>query len=194
MKNVFKLLFFVIYIIAIFSLKNYKILGIYIIINLVISKMLNAKFLAFLKNIKIIMILVIFTAIINIIFGSIEDGIVLGIRILIAYNFTYIFSTTFDILEFAQTIEIILKPLYIFKINVKDISLIISIALCMIPILSEELEQTKNSLKSKGYKFKLNNLDLYIKPIMISILKRTDELEKTLIVKGYLEQERKEWI
>ena len=32
-----------------------------------------------------------------------------------------------------------------------------------------------------------NNLDLYIKPIMISILKRTDELEKTLIVKGYLE-------
>ena len=54
-------------------------------------------------------------------------------------------------------------------------------------ILSEELEQTKNSLKSKGYKFKLNNLDLYIKPIMISILKRTDELEKTLIVKGYLE-------
>ena len=187
MKNVFKLLFFVIYIIAIFSLKNYRILGIYIIINFVISKMLNAKFLAFLKNIKIIMILVIFTAIINIIFGSIEDGIVLGIRILIAYNFTYIFYTTFDILEFAQTIEIILKPLYIFKINVKDISLIISIALCMIPILSEELEQTKNSLKSKGYKFKLNNLDLYIKPIMISILKRTDELEKTLIVKGYQE-------
>lgn len=63
----------------------------------------------------------------------------------------------------------------------------ISIALCMIPMLSDELEQTKNSLKSKGYKFKLNNLDLYIKPIMISILKRTDELEKTLIVKGYRE-------
>ena len=72
------------------------------------------------------------------IFGSIEDGIVLGIRILIAYNFTYIFSSTFDILEFAQTIELILKPLYFLKINVKDISLIISIALCMIPILKEE--------------------------------------------------------
>ena len=104
-------------------------------------------------------------------------------RILIAYNFTYIFSATFDILEFSRTVEIILNP----KINVKDISLIISIALCMIPILSKELEQTKNSLKSKGYKFKLNNLDLYIKPIMISILKKTDELEKTLIVKGYQE-------
>ena len=51
MKNVFKLLFFVIYIIAIFSLKNYRILGIYIIINLVISKMLNAKFLAFLASV-----------------------------------------------------------------------------------------------------------------------------------------------
>ena len=187
MKNVFKLLSFITYIISIFSVKNFEILVIYIIVNFIISKMLNTKFFGFLENIKILMILVVFTTIINMILGNIEDGIVLGTRILIAYNFTYIFSSTFDILEFAQTIEIILKPLYFFKINVKDISLIISIALCMIPILKEELEQTKNSLKSKGYKFKLSNLDLYIKPIMISILKRTDELEKTLIVKGYLE-------
>lgn len=187
MKNVFKLLFFITYIITMFSIKKLEILAICILINFIISKIFNIKFLGFLENIKMLILLVIFTTIINMIFGSIEDGIVLGIIILIAYNFTYIFSSTFDILEFAQTIELILKPLYFFKINVKDISLIISIALCMIPILKEELEQTKNSLKSKGYKFKLSNLDLYIKPIMISILKRTDELEKTLIIKGYLE-------
>ena len=191
MKNVFKLLFFFIYIISIFSIKSYEFLGIFILINFTISKVLKTKFFGFLSSIKLIMILVIFTTIINIIFGNIEDGIVLGIRILIAYNFTYIFSTTFDILEFARTIEIILNPLYIFRINVKDISLIISIALCMIPILSKELEMTKNSLKSKGYKFKLNNLDLFIKPIMISILKKTDEFEKTLIAKAYQEEECK---
>lgn len=104
---------------------------------------------------------------------------------LIAYQFTCIFSDTFDILEFAQTIEIMLKPLKIFKINIKDISLIISISLCMVPLLKEELEQTKNSMISKGYKLKINNLDLYVKPIMISILKRVDELEKILIVKEY---------
>ena len=98
MKNVFKLLFFVIYIIAIFSIRTYEILGIFILINFTISKILNTKFFAFLKNTKIIMILVIFTTIINIIFGSIEDGIVLGIRILIAYNFTYIFVTSFNIM------------------------------------------------------------------------------------------------
>ncbi len=187
MKNVFKLLLFIIYIIVIFSIKNYELLVIYILINFIISKIVNVKFLGFLENIKTIMILVIFTAIVNMIFGSIEDGIILGIRILIAYNITYIFSKIFDVLEISNTIEIILKPLYIFKINVKNISLIISIALCMIPILKDELEQTKNSLKSKGYKFKLNNLNLYIKPVIISILKRTDELEKTLIVKGYQE-------
>ena len=95
MKNVFKLLFFVTYIIAIFSIKNHEILAIYILVNFIISKMFNTKFLGFLENIKILMILVIFTTIINMIFGSIEDGIVLGIRILIAYNFTYIFSCTF---------------------------------------------------------------------------------------------------
>lgn len=187
MKNVFKLLFFIVYMITVFSFKNCIFLGIYIIINFTISKIFNVKFLEFLKNIKTIIFLVLFTTIINIIFGNIKNGIILGIRILIAYNFTCIFSAAFDISEFSQTIEIILKPLYAFKINVKDICLIISITLCMLPILSEELKQTKDSLKSKGYKFKLNNLDLYIKPIMISILKRTDEIEKTLIVKGYQE-------
>ena len=187
MKNVFKLLFFVTYITSIFSIRTYKFLGIFILINFIVSKMLNTKFFNFLNSIKIVMILVIFTTIINMIWESIEDGIVLGIRVLIAYNFTYIFSTTFDILELARTIEIILNPLYLLKINVKNISLIISIALCMLPILSKELEMTKNSLKSKGYKFKLNNLDLFIKPIMISILKKTDEFEKTLIAKAYQE-------
>lgn len=187
MKNVFKLLFFITYIIAIFSIRSYEFLGVFILVNFIVSKELDSKFFGFLNSIKTIIVLVIFPTIINIILGNIEDGIVLGIRIMIAYNFTYIFSTTYDILEFAQTVEIILNPLYIFKINVKNISLIISIALCMIPILSKELEQTKDSLKSKGYKFKLNNVDLYIKPIMISILKKTDELEKTLIVKGYQE-------
>lgn len=187
MKNVFKLLFFIIYIIAIFCTRTFRNLSIFILINFIISKILNTNFFSFLNNFKIIIILVFFTTIINMIFGNIEVGIVLGLRILIAYNFTYIFSTAFDILEFARTIEILLSPLYIFKINVKDICLIISIALCMIPILSKELEQTKNSLKSKGYKFKVNNLDLFIKPIMISILKKTDEFEKTLIVKGYKE-------
>ena len=187
MKNVFKLLLFIIYIIVIFSIKNYEILFIYILINFIISKVINTKFLGFLDNIKVIAILVIFTTIINMIFGSVEEGIVLGVRILIAYNITYIFSTTFNILELSQTIENMLKPLYIFKIDIKNVGLIISISLCMIPILKDELEQTKNSLKSKGYKFKITNLNLYIKPVIISIIKRTDELEKTLIVKGYQE-------
>lgn len=187
MKSVFKLLLFIVYIIFIFSIKNYEILLICVLINFIISKGVNTKFFGFLENIKVIAILVIFTTIINMIFGSIEEGIVLGFRILIAYNITYIFSTTFNILDLTQTIETMLRPLSIFKIDVKNISLIISISLCMIPILKNELEQTKNSLKSKGYKFKITNLNLYIKPVIISIIKRTDELEKTLIVKGYKE-------
>ena len=187
MKNLLKLILFVAYIIIIFSIKNYEVLVIYVGINFIISKIANVKFLGFLENIRTIMVLVIFTTLINIVFGSIEEGVILGIRILIAYNITYIFSNSFNILEISQTVEIILKPLCIFKINVKNIGLMISIALCMIPILKDELEQTKNSLKSKGYIFKINNLSLYIKPVIISILKRTDELEKTLIVKGYQE-------
>lgn len=187
MRNILKLIFFIFYNIIIFNITNYKVLIVIIIINFIMSKILKANFFGFLKNIEIIILLVFFPAVINVILGSIEEGIILGIRILIAYNFTCIFSSTFNILDIIQTIEVFLKPLYIFKINVKNIGLIISIALCMIPVLIEEIEQTKSSLKSKGYKFKLNNLDLYIKPTIISVLRKTVEIEKTLIAKGYKE-------
>ena len=44
-----------------------------------------------------------------------------------------------------------------------------------------------NNIKSKGYKFKSDGLTVILKPIFISILKKTGEMEKNLLVKGYEE-------
>ena len=63
----------------------------------------------------------------------------------------------------------------------------VGIAISMIPILKDEIEQKNYSLKSKGYKFKSDGLTVMLKPIFISILKRTGEMEKSLLVKGYEE-------
>ena len=78
-------------------------------------------------------------------------------------------------------------PLKIFKVDSRKAGLVVGIAVSMIPVLKDEIEQKIYALNSKGYKFKLNELDIIFKPIFISILRRTGEIEKNLISKGYQE-------
>lgn len=86
-----------------------------------------------------------------------------------------------------KTLKIITKPLSIFKLNNKKVGLMVGIAISMIPILKDEIQQKIYALNSKGYKLKLNNLSIIFKPLFISILKRTNEIEKNLIARGYQE-------
>ena len=92
-----------------------------------------------------------------------------------------------SVLEIANTIQMIFSPLKIFKIDTSSISLIISIALCMIPILQQEINAVRNAIKAKGAKIKITNITLVLKPILISMLQRTGEIEKALIAKGFME-------
>ena len=118
-----------------------------------------------------------------------QEAILITIRLILVCNISYIFSQTISYLEFAQIIEKIFSPLRIFKINPKDISLMITIALSFMPIIKDELFQTKNILKTKGINpTKINlikNMNLVFKPFFISILQRVNEIELTLKEKAY---------
>ena len=94
-------------------------------------------------------------------------------------------------MEFAELIEKIVYPHKIFKINPKDVSLMVTIALSFIPIMKDEIRQIKNVLNAKGiYPSNTNlikNASLIFKPFFISILQRTNEIEMSLKAKGYQE-------
>ena len=102
---------------------------------------------------------------------------------------SYIFSKITTYIEFAEIIEKIFYPLKIFKINPKDISLIVTIALSFLPIMKDELFQMKNILKVKGINnTKINlvkNMNLIFKPFFVSVLQRVNEIEYSLKSKGY---------
>ena len=57
----------------------------------------------------------------------------------------------------------------------------------MIPVLKDEIYAILHSIKAKGKLVKINNINIIIKPMLISILKRTSQIEKALIAKGYME-------
>ena len=185
MKNLLKFILFILLTICIFFIKNYLLLLLLFFINLLIIVKNKISVYEYFKNLKLLLPFLVFTLFFNTFFMSFEEAFMIFFRIILCYFITYTYYKTTSDLEIAHTIEMFFYPLKLFKINTKNISLIISIALCMIPILKQEINAVKNTIKSKGAKLRINNFTLILKPVLISIIKRTGEMEKVLISKGY---------
>lgn len=141
------------------------------------------------KNLIKLLPFILFTVVINIIFVDLEFAILIGVRLILVCNISYVFSKTISYTEFGEVIEKLLFPLKIFKVNPKEIGIIITIALSFMPILKDELLQIKNSLKAKGMNMTninlIKNANLIFKPFFISVLQRINEVEMSLRAKGY---------
>ena len=189
MKNLIKFILFIIYTVFIFLINSYKLLGIVAFINISIIIILKLNIKDMLKNLSNIFIFISFTIIVNVLVESIDYAILIAVKLILICNITYIFSKTISYMEFADVIEKLFYPLKIFKVNPKEISLIVIIALAFIPILKDEIFQIKNVLNVKGIKnTKINlikNVNLIFKPFFISILQRVNEIELSLKSKSY---------
>ena len=141
------------------------------------------------KNLIKLMPFILFTVVINIIFVDLKFAILIGVRLILVCNISYVFSKTISYTEFGEVIEKLLFPLKIFKVNPKEIGIIITIALSFMPILKDELLQIKNSLKAKGMNMTninlIKNANLIFKPFFVSVLQRINEVEMSLRAKGY---------
>jgi len=188
--NVIKFIIFLIYTVGIFYIVDYRILTIIICLNILTMIISKISIKGALKNIAGISIFIAFTVIINISLMGVQEAILVGIRLAIVCNATYIFTKQLSTLEIAETIEALLAPLKLLKINTQNIGIIISIAMAFIPIISKELNNITYSLKSKGFDTRMTNLivniKLIMKPLFISILKRVNEVEYALKAKAYV--------
>ena len=191
MKNLIKFILFLIYSVGVFFIEDYMILALVSLFN--ISLMIIAKINlknAFNNTIKLLPF-ILFTIAINIIFMDLKSSILIGIRLILIRNLTYIFSKTISYMEFARVIEKMVYPLKLFGINPEETGLIVIIALSFIPIIKNEFDQIRNVLKVKGIKpttfNMLKNLGLIFKPFLISVMQRINEIEMSLRAKGYQE-------
>lgn len=183
--NIIKFIIFIAYTISIFMVKNLNILILMFVINCVITILLKINLKSLLHSFIIFAPFIIFTAIINIFFSGLYEALIMGIKITICYHITYIYSKIVTVLEISNVIQTLCYPLKIFKIDTNNIGIMISISICMIPVLKNEMQALINAMKSKGKKLKINTIIIVIKPILISILQKTREMEKTLISKAY---------
>lgn len=185
MKKFIEFMLFITYTVYIFCIENYYVFLALALLHLLLMFMLKIKIVKALKNIATISLIVVITSIINSIVIDIKTGILIGIKLIMVCNATYIFSQKFNYIDLSKVIEKLFFFMKIFKINPKDIGLIVCITVAFIPILNYEILEIKNSLKSKGYKLKLTNLHLILQPFFTSIFKRITSIEDALIAKGY---------
>lgn len=191
MKNLIKFTLFLTYTIGIFFIKNYIILGIIAIFNIILMLTIKINIKNAMNSLIKLLPFILFTIVINILFADLNFAVLIGIRLILVCNLSYIFSKTMTYTEFGDVIEKLMYPFKVFGVNPKEVGLVITIALSFMPIMKNEFGQMKNVLKVKGIKptnFNLlKNLSLIFKPFFVSVLQRLNEIEMSLKAKGWQE-------
>jgi energy-coupling factor transport system permease protein len=87
--------------------------------------------------------------------------------------------------DLCQVIEGLCRPLRVFKINEKDVSLMVSISLAFIPVLRRDFDQVRLALRAKGMRLNTKTFKYLVKPFFVGILSRTHEISQAIRSKGY---------
>lgn len=113
-------------------------------------------------------------------------------RIVMILMISTLLSSSTTPSELTYALEFYLKPLKVFRINVYEIAIMVSIALRFIPTLIEEMVRIQKAQTSRGidfkygkYKDKLRGLTSLIIPLFISCFDKADELTNAMVARGY---------
>ena len=186
-----KLIILLFFTVAVFFIDNYLVLGIIEISEVLLIIVLKVKKVNMLKTMLYLLPFIVFTGLINYILVDLNVALLITVRLYLVCIFTYIYKTILTPIEISEAIQNICYPLKLIGINPKDISLIVSIGIAFVPIIQNELKQITYALKLKGVNLKsfhiIKNLQYILKPLLCSTLRRTNELEYALKLKGYTE-------
>ena len=204
-----KLVMLVLYIVALFvavSWISYGVMMAFLVISIAISK-IPVK--SILKGMKPLMMILIFTGILNIFFTEGEtvlvsfwvveitlEGLIraffMMIRILMLITGTFLLTYTTSPISLTDGLESLLSPLKKIKLPVHELSMMMCIALRFIPTLIEETDKIMSAQKARGADFENGTLMERVKalvpilvPLFISAFRRADELATAMECRCY---------
>lgn len=181
MLAAFVIIAFVAYSTSLFFITNWYVLSGLIIIELIFARI--NKFL--LKNLGFVLIVMLF----NLIYSTPEMTLLFGARLFLAIEATYVVARWFTPSEFARGFCLLLSPLQLFHVNLKEPELMFTIALTFVPILSREASSVKASLRAKGFSFSFKNVlsrpHIYLVAYINGMFDRIEAVELALRAKGY---------
>ena len=194
-----KIILTIFFIVIIFLAKNFYSLAFVIACLTVIIIVSKIPFKTILKSIKPIMIVVIFTAVLNMLYVSgevlvefwifkitkegIRTGIFMAVRVICLVAGSSILTYTTSPTVLTDAIERLISPLKYVKVDTHSIAMMMTIALRFIPTLIEEVEKIMNAQKARGADMESGNVIQRAKamipiliPLFVSSFRRAFEL------------------
>lgn len=204
-----KLIATMLYIIGLFTAKGAVGYSVAIILLLIAIYMSKVPFRLMLKGLRGIIVIIIFTVVLNLLFSTqgevilklgflkITDTAVItstkmAIRLVMLVIASSIMTLTTSPIELTVGMEQLMSPFKCIGVPAHEISMMMSIALRFIPTLIDELDKIKKAQMARGASFDSGNilqrakslLPLLI-PLFVSAFRRADELALAMEARCY---------
>ncbi len=204
-----KILAVLVYIITLFLVDSF--IG-YAVVALILASVIKASKVPFkfmVKGIKGIILILVFTAVINVfstkgenvlftlgIFTGTMEGVILAIKMVIRLTMLIIGSSLLTLttspIELTDGIEYILKPFKKIGVPSHEIAMMMSIALRFIPTLLDETDKIMKAQQARGADFETGNIIQRAKslipilvPLFVSAFRRAEELAMAMEARCY---------
>ncbi|KGH96562.1 cobalt ABC transporter permease [Oenococcus oeni] len=182
------------------------ILGLICLLILLVSKI---KLLFFFRGIRFFLIMIAFTAILQLLFANNGEELfsvgpiritsfgakiasLTSFRFSLAIIIATLFTLTTSMIQISDAVGYLIRPLKIFKLPVDDIVLTLSIALRFIPTMLQEISTISDAQKARGSSLNSRSIAKKIKaivpilmPLFIASVRRAEDLATAMIMRGY---------
>ena len=169
----------------------------------------TVRFSVFRRGLKPILLIVLFTAVMNLFFtqsgdallswgifhittGGVRQAVYMMLRIILLLLSTLLLTYTTSPLMLTDGLEYLMRPLKALKVPVHDFTMIMGIALRFIPTLIQETDKIISAQKARGADFESGNIIRRAKslvpiliPLFISAFRRAEELSIAMDCRCY---------
>ena len=170
------------FIVLIFCSKNFVTLGATILMSLLGVVLSKVPLKLYLKSMKPILFIVVFTGVLNLFYGTgdpiftlgfihitrngIVNSIMIAVRIVVLILISSILTFTTSPTQLTDAIERLLKPLALLHVPVHEFAMMMTIALRFVPTLLEETEKIMAAQKARGADMESGGLMQRIKALI----------------------------
>lgn len=203
-----KILSLIAYIVLVFCTFNYISLAFTAATVLAVVLMSRVPLKMYLKSLKVIIIIVIITSVLNLFYGTgepifrwwiikvtwngIHNAVFVCVRIVCLILLSSVLTFTTSPTDLTDALERLMKPLTVFHIKVHEIAMMMTIALRFVPTLLEETDKIMAAQKARGADMESGNLVARVKalvpvlvPLFVSAFRRAYELAVAMECRCY---------
>ena len=207
-----KIVFAIAHIVAVFLAKNFIALGAVTVVLFFLILLARVPLGRVLRSVKMILFLIVFTAVLNLFFyggesnypplvhwwiitieqEAVVNTLFLALRLFLLIMGTSILTLTTTPVALTDGIESLLTPLKWVRFPVHELALIMSIALRFIPTLTDETNRIISAQKARGADFETGGLIRRAKamipvliPLLVSAFRRAEDLGDAMDARCY---------